>query len=190
MSLPNIDFLQIVVIVILSVGGYLAYKSFSGSAAAPKKFKTPLFLFTRRRMIYELSAESRGNIMLPDRGNYGYVERVAAVIIYRYGRVKRKQSPEISESTRKRKQIYVVRENDPAPLEIPRAAQGYAGPPVSRSELMKAEDTNVKAASMLALSEGPPGDATARLVAIGLVISCVVAGLAWILVLLLKVGFI
>ncbi len=185
--LPEIDVLQMLILGLLGLGIFIVYKSYTGgSAKSPKKFTTPIFLFTRRREVYELMVENKGNIMLPERG-YGYVERVKAVIIYRYGRVwKQYFDPKVTENSRKRKQIYVVRENDPAPLEIDNFKGGYRGETVTKEELEIHQDANTRTATFEGLLEGSPRDEIARRMSVAVIVSVSITMIVWLLVALTK----
>ena len=98
--IPEFDMLQVLIFSVLAFGAFIAYKTWSGgSAAAPDTFTTKIFLITRRREIYEQMVENQNNIMLPKKGGYGYLERVNAVVIYRYGRVKKQYFELILELT-------------------------------------------------------------------------------------------
>ncbi len=184
MFLPgSFDLIQIAVIGIIGAGIFLVYKNYQGgSARSPRRFTTPLFLFTKRKEIFELKVENRGNIMLPARG-YGYVERQGLNLAYRFGRVSKTNfDPKITENSRRRKQIYIVRENDPAPLNIYNFDGGYRGQPVTREELEGYENANLREATMVALSEGADKNITGSRMSMAVVISISITGIIWLLV--------
>ncbi len=176
--IPQFDMLQVIVVSVLIFGAYLAYKTWAGgSAAAPDTFTTKIFLITRRREIYEQMVENQNNIMLPKKGGYGYLERVNAVVIYRYGRVKKQYfDPLITENSRKREHAYIVRENDPAPLEI------------RNKEFLDAKNSNHRTAHTKGFVSGTSTDFIQRKMATAVIMSVGVAGAAWVFVLLSKAG--
>ena len=190
--IPQVDMLQIIIVSVLIFGAYLAYKTWAGgSASAPDTFTTKIFLITRRREIYEQKAENQNNIMLPKKGGYGYLERVKAVVIYRYGRVKTSHNDTlITENSRKREHAYIVRENDPAPLEISNRENGYIGQPVTNEEFLEAKNSNNRTAHTQGLITGSAGDFIAKKMSTAVIISVAVAGGAWVLVLLTKADLI
>ena len=179
----SFDLIQIAVIGIIGAGIFLVYKNYQGgSARSPRRFTTPLFLFTKRKEIFELKVQNRGNIMLPARG-YGYVERQGSNLAYRFGRVTKQYfDPIITENSRKRQEIYIVRENDPAPLEIHNFEGGYRGKTVPREELEKYENANLREATMIALAEGADKNISASRMSMAVIISISITGIIWLLV--------
>ena len=190
--IPEFDMLQVLIFSVIAFGAFIAYKTWSGrSAAAPDTFTTKIFLITRRREIYEQMVENQNNIMLPKKGGYGYLERVNAVVIYRYGRVKKQYfDPLITENSRKREHAYIVRENDPAPLEIRNKEKGYIGQPVTQQEFLDAKNSNHRTAHTKGFISGNATDLIARKMSTAVIMSVAVAGAAWVLVLLSKASII
>ena len=188
--IPQFDMLQVIDVSVLIFGAYLAYKTWAGgSAAAPDTFTTKIFLITRRREIYEQMVENQNNIMLPKKGGYGYLERVNAVVIYRYVRVKKQYfDPLITENSRIREHAYIVRENDPAPLEIRNKENGYTGEPVTQKEFLDAKNSNHRTAHTKGFVSGTSTDFIQRKMATAVIMSVGVAGAAWVFVLLSKAG--
>ena len=72
-------------ILIGAAGVFWIYLSYIKSDV-PKKFRTPLYLFTKRGQVYRIDAENSNGLMLPDKGP-GYVEIQPAVLARRWGRV-------------------------------------------------------------------------------------------------------
>ena len=147
---------------------------------ANKQFRTPLYLFTKRRQVYRIDAENRGGLMLPDKGG-GFVEVEGTALVRRWGRVwKLWASDSAIESARNREVIYVVRENDPTPMNMAYGVEhGYQGKQIEEARYKELSNLNQRQAASQAKMEGASRDAVVSRLMIGVVISIVIAGLAW-----------
>lgn len=150
------------------------------TGGVPKQFRTPLHLFTKRKQVFRIEAETRGGLMFPDK-RPGYVEIEAAVITKRSGRVwKSWGGQEAIEAGRKREVIYVVRENDPTPLTIGLgAAGGYQGQQIDNETFEDLSNLNQRAAASDAQIDGASKDLVASRMTIALIIGVTGAVLAW-----------
>ena len=171
---------NIIFIIVGSVGILWFYFTFMRSSV-PKRFMTPLYLFTRRFQVYRIEAENRGGLMLPDSGP-GYVEQQGAAITRRWGRVwKLWSGPAAIEASRSRETIYIVRENDPTPLTISLGVKGqYQGAQVDNSTFKDLSNLNQREAAANASIEGSTRDANAAKWMIAVLIAVVGAVVAWI----------
>tara|TARA_R110000851_G_scaffold202997_4_gene354818 strand:- start:42 stop:665 length:624 start_codon:yes stop_codon:yes gene_type:complete len=155
---------------------YLTYVKDPGT----KQFRTPLYLFTKRRQVYRINAENRGGLMLPDKGG-GFVETEGTALIRRWGRVW-KIWTDLSgvESARAREVIYVVRENDPTPMNMSYGVEnGYQGKQIEEARYKELSNLNQRQAAAQAKMEGAGRDAVVGRLMIGVIVSIVIAGAAW-----------
>jgi len=155
---------------------YLTYVKDPGT----KQFRTPLYLFTKRRQVYRINAENRGGLMLPDKGG-GFVEQEGTALIRRWGRVwKIWPSETATESARSREVIYVVRENDPTPMNMSYGVEhGYQGKQIEEARYKELSNLNQRQAASQAKMEGAGRDVVVGRLMIGVIISIVIAGAAW-----------
>lgn len=155
---------------------YLTYVKDPGT----KQFRTPLYLFTKRRQVYRINAENRGGLMLPDVGG-GFVEQEGTALIRRWGRVwKLWQSESAIEAARSREVIYVVRENDPTPMNIGYGVEhGYQGKQIEEARYKELSNLNQRQAAAQAKMEGAGRDVVVGRLMIGVIVSIVTAGVAW-----------
>ncbi len=159
-----------------------------GGAKVPKQFTTTLRLFTRRHKVHELKVVNSNGIMFPDNGP-AYVEIQSAAIVTRSGRVwKSFKSQEAIEAARKRNVIYIVRENDPQPLNISLGSEkGYLGDPITHDAFDDLSTLNQREASATATAEGSTQDQLQNKLMIALIIATAGAVGSWALVFALSV---
>lgn len=155
---------------------YLTYVKDPG----PKQFRTPLYLFTKRRQVYRINAENRGGLMLPEKGG-GFVEQEGTALIRRWGRVwKSWPSDTATEAARAREVIYIVRENDPTPMNMSYGVEhGYQGKQIEEARYKELSNLNQRQAAAQAKIEGAARDVVVGRFMIGVIVSIVIAGAAW-----------
>jgi len=144
------------------------------------QFRTALYLFTQRNQVYRINAENRNHLMLPETGP-GYVEQTGTSLVRRFGRVwSVGESESAIEALRNREVVYVVRENDPTPLNITYGAEnGYQGKQIDNVRFKELSNLNQRQAAAQAKIDGAGRDAVVSRLMIGVIISVVIAGLAW-----------
>ena len=166
-------------ILIGAAGVFWLYLSYIKSDV-PKKFRTALYLFTKRGQVYRIDAEHSNGLLLPDKGP-GYVEIQPAVLARRWGRVwKRADTPEATEAARKRETIYVVRENDPTPLTLRYGRdKGYQGKQVDNATFSDLSNLNQREAQANATLDGNSRDTAAARLMIAVIVAVIGAMAAW-----------
>ncbi len=149
----------------------------------PAKFRTTLYLFTKRNQVYRIEAENHEGLMLPDEiGSPGYIERQGAAITRRSGRIwKTGKSPAAIDANRSRERIYIVRENDPTPLTIALGAENnYQGEQIKILEFKALSNLIQREAAANARIEGSANDNVANKLMIATIIAVCGAIFAWV----------